>query len=147
MNACASRETGPSGTMGGRSAAAVAFLERACKEEPWFEDRPHPAQRARAIVEMAEDYWRGGLGHGLAINDSRASDKRFDEELWDEKRFRFLWWGKLDETTIGCAKTELIDDPVSETQGDIGDFYIAPPFRRKGHGKAFARLLFEWFAG
>ena len=98
------------------------------------------------LLKMAEDYWRGGLAGGLAINDSRAGEKRFGEEFWDEKQFRFLWWAKLNETAIGFAKTELIGDPVWETQGDIGDFYITPTFRRQGHGKAFARLLFDWFA-
>lgn len=99
------------------------------------------------LLKMAEDYWRGRAVPSLAINDSRARGKRFDEELWDEKTFRFLWWAKLDQTAIGFAKTELIEDPVGGTQGDIGDFYIAPPLRRQGHGKTFARLLFDWFAG
>src|SRR5215467_16234565 len=101
----------------------------------------------RQLLEMAEDYWRGRAAPDLAINDSPARDRRFDDELWDEKEFRFLWWAKLDETAIGFAKTELLEDPVWETQGDIGDFYIAPPFRRQGHGQAFARSLLEWFAG
>jgi ribosomal protein S18 acetylase RimI-like enzyme len=43
-------------------------------------------------------------------------------------------------------KLNWLEDLVWETQGEIGDFYIAPPFRRRGHGKAFARLLFNWFA-
>jgi ribosomal protein S18 acetylase RimI-like enzyme len=99
------------------------------------------------LLEMAEDYWRGRAVPHLPVRDSRSLDKRFDEELWDEKKLRFLWWAKLNDTAIGFAKTELIEDPVWDTQGEIGDFYIASPFRRRGHGKAFARLLLDWFNG
>jgi len=98
------------------------------------------------LFKMVEDYWRTRLTHKPSADDPRVRDRRFGEEFWNERESRFLWWAKLNETAIGFAKTELVEDLVWETQGEIGDFYIAPPFRRGGHGKAFARLLFNWFA-
>ena len=86
------------------------------------------------------------LEYKPSADDPRVRDRRFREEFWNERESRFLWWAKLNETAIGFAKTELVEDLVWETQGEIGDFYIAPPFRRRGHGKAFARLLLNWFA-
>jgi|SRR5579864_199005 len=98
------------------------------------------------LFKMVEDYWRGRSTRHPIASDPHCHDQRFDEEFWNENESRFLWWAKVNETAIGFAKTELIEDPVWETQGDIADFYIAPPFRRRRHGKAFARLLFDWFA-
>ena len=98
------------------------------------------------LFKMIEDYWRTRRTHKPSADDPRVRDRRFGEEFWNERESRFLWWAKLNETAIGFAKTELVEDLVWETQGEIGDFYIAPPFRRGGHGKAFARLLLNWFA-
>ncbi len=97
------------------------------------------------LFKMIEDYWREGPARHLFTRDISVRDKRFADEFWDETGSRFLWWAKLDETAIGFAKTELVEDPVCDTQGDIGDFYIVRPLRRQGHGKAFVRLLFDWF--
>jgi ribosomal protein S18 acetylase RimI-like enzyme len=100
------------------------------------------------LFRMIEDYWREGPNpRRLFGNDVSVRDKRFDDEVWAEHESRFLWWAKFDEAPIGFAKTELVDDPLWDTQGDISHFYIARSFRRQGYGKAFVRLLFDWFEG
>ena len=98
------------------------------------------------LLKMVDDYWRTFVaGHRLA-DDSLARDKRFEEEFWAQRDSRFLWWATVDENRVGFAKTDLLEDVMWGTQGDIGDFYIAPSFRRQGHGAAFARLLLDWFS-
>jgi len=99
------------------------------------------------LFEMADQYWREIRPKGDHFaNDPLARSKYFDDEFWIEDADRYLWWAKLDETVIGFAKTELVGDPVWSRLGYVGDFYIAPPFRRKGHGRAFAAMLYDWFA-
>lgn len=105
-----------------------------------------PEERSR-LFEMVDEYWRQirPTGDHFA-NDPAARSKYFDDEFWNERADRFLWWAKLDEAVIGFAKTELMPDPVWERLGYIGDFYIAPPFRRQRHGRVFAAMIYDWFA-
>ena len=101
----------------------------------------------RQLFAMADEYWRQIRPTGdHFVNDPAAREKYFDAVFWDEHESRFLWWAKLDETVIGFAKTELLPDPVWERLGYIGDFYIAAEYRGRGHGREFARLLYDWFA-
>jgi ribosomal protein S18 acetylase RimI-like enzyme len=95
---------------------------------------------------MVDDFWREirPTGDHFADNPG-ARSKYFDDEFWNEQDGRFLWWAKIDEIIVGFAKTELVADPVWETLGYIEDFYIAPSFRRRGHGRAFAAAIYEWF--
>lgn len=99
------------------------------------------------LFEMADAYWREirPTGDHFATNP-RARSKYFDDEFWSEDANRYLWWAKLDETIIGFAKTGLVEDPVWDKLGYIGDFYVAPSFRCQGHGRAFAAMLYDWFA-
>jgi ribosomal protein S18 acetylase RimI-like enzyme len=108
---------------------------------------PVPQNERDRLFKMADEYWRQirPTGDHFA-NDPAARSKYFDDEFWNQSTDRFLWWAKLDETIIGFAKTELLEDPVWERLGCIGDFYIAPLFRRQGYGRGFARLIFDWFA-
>jgi ribosomal protein S18 acetylase RimI-like enzyme len=103
-------------------------------------------ERAR-LFEMVDAYWREirPTGDHFA-NDLAARSKYFDDEFWTERLGRFLWWAKIDEATIGFAQTELVPDPVWGKLGYISNFYVAPPFRRRGHGKAFATAIYRWFA-
>jgi ribosomal protein S18 acetylase RimI-like enzyme len=103
-------------------------------------------ERSR-LFDMVDEYWRQirPTGDHFA-NDPATRVRYFDDEFWEEQEQRFLWWAKLGETIVGFAKTELVEDPVWERLGYIGDFYIAWPFRRQGYGRAFARLIYEWFS-
>jgi len=99
------------------------------------------------LFQMVEDYWRQiRPTGGHFANDPSARSKYFDAEFWNESEDRFLWWAKVDETVIGFAKIELVADPVWGRLGYISDFCIAPSFRRKGHGSAFAAMIYDWFA-
>ena len=99
------------------------------------------------LFEMADQYCREIRPRGDHFaNDPLARSKYFDDEFWSEDADRYLWWANLDGTIIRFAKTELVEDPVWERLGYIGDFYIAPPFRRQGRGRAFAAMLYDWFA-
>ncbi len=106
----------------------------------------HRSERDQ-LYAMVDEYWQQIRPQGSHFaNDPAARAKYFDAEFWDEHESRFLWWAKLDETVVGFAKTELMPDPVWERLGSIGDFYIAAEYRGRGHGRAFARLLYDWFA-
>lgn len=98
------------------------------------------------LFKLVVDYWREYSLHLSFANDAAARARCFDDEFWAEKTFRYLWWARLNAMTIGFAKTELVEDPMWETQGDISEFYVAPSFRRRGHGTAFFRWLLRWFA-
>jgi GNAT superfamily N-acetyltransferase len=99
------------------------------------------------LFKMVDEYLRQirPTGDHFA-NDPPARSKYFDDEFWNEIEDRFLWWAKLDDVVIGFAKTELVADPVWEKLGYIDDFCITPPFRRQGHGRAFAAMIYDWFA-
>jgi len=99
------------------------------------------------LFRMVQDYWAEHHAERGFVREPGAGPRRFHDEFWREADSRYLWWARLDGPPIGFAKTELIEDPVWETQGDIGDFYIAPPFRLHGHGAGFARWLRDWFTG
>jgi len=97
------------------------------------------------LYQMVEEYWRLRLSTDHFARDPLPRSNYFDDEFWDEKETRFLWWAKTDGNIIGFAVTELVDDPAYETHGQIDDLYITASFRRQGHGREFARLLFDWF--
>jgi GNAT superfamily N-acetyltransferase len=99
------------------------------------------------LFRMVRDYWAEHYADRGFMREPDARAKRFHDEFWRDADFRYLWWARLDGPAIGFAKTELLEDPAWETQGDIGDFYIAPPFRLRGHGTAFVRWLLDWFIG
>ena len=99
------------------------------------------------LFAMADAYWREIRPTGDHFADDPAARSRyFDDEFWNEREGQFLWWAKLDDTTIGFAQTALVPDPVWGRLGYVSDFYIAPSFRRLGHGKAFAGAIYKWFA-
>jgi ribosomal protein S18 acetylase RimI-like enzyme len=108
---------------------------------------PVSRDERRQLFQMVDQYLRQirPTGDHFA-NDPHARSKYFDDEFWNEIADRFLWWAKLDDVVIGFAKVELVADPVWEKLGYIDDFYIAPPFRRQGHGRAFAAMIYDWFA-
>lgn len=72
-----------------------------------------------------------------------SSTSDLDDEFWNEDEDRFLWWAKVDETIVGFAQTELTPDPVWTRLSYIKGLYIAPAFRRQGHGRAFAAAIYN----
>lgn len=97
------------------------------------------------LFRMVRDYWAEHYAACGFMREPGGGARRFHDEFWREADSRYLWWARLDGPPIGFAKSELIEDAIWDTQGDIGDFYIAPPFRLRGYGTAFVRWLLDWF--
>ncbi len=101
-----------------------------------------PGERS-LLYEMTLAYWQELMPRAPVVRDPSLGPQYFDRQFRLERDCR-QWWILLADERIGFANVELRHDPGGQRWGYIKDFYIAPAWRRQGHGRGCAQRIIEW---
>lgn len=103
-----------------------------------------PGVERPSLRTMADAYWQEIMPNSPIIQDPTRRARYFETRFATGAAGGHQWWARLDELVVGFGNAQLLTDEAGDRYGYLKDFYIVPERRRKGHGRVFAGLIFQW---
>ena len=100
-----------------------------------------PAERDE-LLAMARRYWLELMPRWRGNRDHAFQATYFADRFRLDDPAKLHWWAVADGTVVGFACVGLHQD-VEGAWAQMGDFYVEPNHRRRGHGRAFSAAVVE----
>lgn len=102
--------------------------------------RIDPAEREE-LREVVRGYWAELMPRSPAVHDPELGRAHFEDRFEFDRTELAHWWATTPAgERVGFARVELHEDNEGRW-AYVSDFYIQPPHRRQGYGRAFASAL------
>ena len=97
--------------------------------------RVTPDERAMLRL-MAQRYWKELMPHSRVAQDAAVRRRYFQRRFRLDDPDVYIWWVRVDGENVGFAHVVVNEDETGESCASAYDFYIEPPHRRRGYGRA-----------
>ena len=98
-----------------------------------------PESQIARFRELVESYWIELMPKAAQLQTAASRDRYFRESFsWDQSH-QHPWWALLDDCPVGFLAFSL---HRANRRAQMGDFYVAPSYRRRGYGSEMVGWLF-----